>query len=69
MVLVVRRVVAVFADLAPDNVHLSLANVDGQEDSFGILVAARLSRCIDEARSKVQFCTAEDGLPEKVGTY
>ncbi|NBC44296.1 imm11 family protein [Corallococcus exiguus] len=64
-----RRVAAIFADLAPNDVQLILANVEGEKDPFRILVATRLIRCIDEPRSRVQFWTAEDGLPEKVGKY
>ncbi|RKG89644.1 hypothetical protein D7W82_06425 [Corallococcus sp. CA049B] len=70
MVPVVRqRVAAIFANLAPNDVQLIHANVEEEEDPFRILVATRLIRCIDEPRSKVQFWTAEDGLPEKVGKY
>ncbi|XXF76526.1 hypothetical protein P2318_26225 [Myxococcaceae bacterium GXIMD 01537] len=63
------RVADVFAALAPDDVQLIPVDVEGHPDQFLILVATRLIRCIDEARSSIQLWTDEDGLPDMVGKY
>jgi hypothetical protein len=63
------RVASLFSELAPDDVQLIPVDIDGQPDQYLILVATHLIRCIDEKASKVQFWTAEDGVPHKVGKY
>ncbi|MCP3143872.1 imm11 family protein [Pyxidicoccus xibeiensis] len=63
------RVASIFAELALDDVQLIPVDVQGQPDPYFILVATRLIKCIDEQASKVQFWTAEDGLPHKTGKY
>ena len=63
------RVATIFAELAPDDVHLIPADIEGQPDQYLVLVATKRIRCIDEERSQVQFWTADDGVPEKVGKY
>ncbi|RKH12925.1 hypothetical protein D7V97_07015 [Corallococcus sp. CA053C] len=63
------RVAKLFAELAPEDVQLIPADIEGQPDQFLVLVATKRIRCIDEQRSQVQFWTADDGVPEKVGKY
>ncbi|MBN9685964.1 MULTISPECIES: hypothetical protein [unclassified Corallococcus] len=64
------KVASVFADLAPDDVQLLPVEVEGQSEQFFILVATKLSHCIDEkATEEFQKWTPEDGRPEKVGKY
>jgi hypothetical protein len=63
------RVATVFSELAPRDVQLIPADIEGQPDQYLVLVATRLIRCIDERASKVQVWTAEDGVPDKVGKY
>lgn len=63
------RVASVFTELAPGDVQLIPARVEGQPDQYLILVATRRIRCIDEKVSKVQLWTPEDGAPHKVGKY
>ncbi|ABF87170.1 hypothetical protein MXAN_7452 [Myxococcus xanthus DK 1622] len=62
-------VASLFAQLAPDDVQLIPVDVPGQPDSYLILVATKLIRCIDDEASQVQFWKPEDDLPEKVGQY
>ncbi|MDC0713244.1 hypothetical protein POL68_32580 [Stigmatella sp. ncwal1] len=63
------KVASMFSELAPGDVQLIPADIEGQPDQYLVLVATRLIRCIDEKASKVQFWRPEDGLPEKVGQY
>jgi hypothetical protein len=64
------RVASVFAELAPADVQLLPAEVQGQPDQFCLLVATRLIQCIDdEASEEVRRWKPEDGRPEKVGQY
>jgi uncharacterized protein DUF1629 len=63
------KVAAVLKELAPNDVQLIPADIEGQPDQYLILVATRLIQCIDEKASKVQFWRPEDGLPDMVGKY
>ncbi|HEX8438777.1 imm11 family protein [Archangium sp.] len=63
------KVASVFTEQAPDDVQLIPVDIEGQLDSYFILVATRLVRCIDEQVSRIQLWTEEDGVPEKVGQY
>ncbi len=63
------KIASVLSELAPGDVQLIPADIEGQPDQYLVLVATRLIRCIDEKASKVQFWTPEDGAPDKVGTY
>jgi hypothetical protein len=63
------KVASMLAERAPGDVQLIPADIEGQPDQYLVLVATRLIRCIDEKASKVQFWTAEDGVPDKVGKY
>jgi hypothetical protein len=63
------QVASMLKELASRDVQLIPADIEGQPGQYFVLVATRLIRCIDEQASKVQFWTAEDGVPDKVGTY
>jgi hypothetical protein len=63
------KVASMLSELAPGDVQLIPADIEGQPDQYLVLVATRLIRCIDEKASKVQFWTSEDGVPDKVGKY
>ncbi|RKH64523.1 imm11 family protein [Corallococcus aberystwythensis] len=63
------QVASVFVELAPDDVQFVPVRIKAMPDQYVILVATKRILCIDEPRSQVQFWTAEDGLPEKVGKY
>jgi len=63
------KAASAFTELAPADVQIIPADVEGQPDQYLILVATRLIRCIDESASKVQFWKPEDGLPDMVGKY
>ncbi|MBU8895586.1 hypothetical protein KRR26_08210 [Corallococcus sp. M34] len=64
------RVAELFRALAPADVQLLPTRVEGRRDTYFILVATRLIRCIDEAAcEEARRYTPEDGLPEKVGQY
>jgi len=63
------KIAPVLSELAPGDVQLIPADIEGQPDQYLVMVATRLIRCIDEKASKVQFWTPEDGVPEKVGKY
>ncbi|RKH98667.1 imm11 family protein [Corallococcus sp. AB038B] len=64
------RAAEVFRALAPNDVQLFPVQVEGQNEPYFLLVAARTVRCIDEvATEEVQFWRPEDGQPEKVGEY
>jgi len=63
------RMAAALLELAPTDVQLIPAEIEGHPDQYFILVATRLIRCIDEKASRVQFWAPEDGAPHKVGKY
>jgi hypothetical protein len=63
------RVASLFAELAPEDVHLLPVDVEGHPDQYLILVATRLIRCIDEQASRIELWTHEDGVPHLVGQY
>lgn len=64
------RAASLFTELAPGDVQFLPVNVPREPESFGILVATRLLRCIDDQRStEVLYWRPEDGQPDKVGEY
>ncbi|MCE9668712.1 hypothetical protein LY474_12885 [Myxococcus stipitatus] len=63
------KVATLFTELAPGDVQLIPADIEGYPDQYLVLVATRLIRCIDEKASRIQLWTHEDGVPEKVGQY
>jgi hypothetical protein len=63
------KAASMLAERAPGDVQIIPADIEDQPDQYLVLVATRLIRCIDEKASKVQFWTAEDGVPDKVGKY
>ncbi|XXF78674.1 hypothetical protein P2318_02645 [Myxococcaceae bacterium GXIMD 01537] len=64
------RVAAVFSELAPEETQTLPVEVEGHSESFFILVATQLIRCIDERESRhVRKWAPEDERPEKVGKY
>jgi hypothetical protein len=64
------RIASLFAQLAPDDVQALPVSIQGQPDSFCILVATKLIRCIDEGASRhIEIWKPEDGRPEKTGQY
>ncbi len=64
------RAAALFSELAPGDVQLLPVDVVGAPERFGILVATRLIRCIDNQRStEVRSWKPEDEQPDKVGEY
>jgi hypothetical protein len=63
------KVASMLSELAPGDVQLIPADIEGQPDQYLILVATRLIRCIDEKASRILLWTAEDGAPHKVGKY
>jgi hypothetical protein len=63
------KVASMLSELAPDDVQLIPADIEGQPDQYHVLVATRLIRCIDEEASRILLWTHEDGVPRKVGTY
>jgi hypothetical protein len=64
------RVASLLAKLAPNDVELVPARINGQPDQFCILNATRLIRCIDDKTSEeVRYWKPEDGRPEKTGQY
>jgi len=63
------KVAIMLSELAPGDVQLIPADIEGQPDEYLVLVATRLIRCIDEAVSEVSFWKPEHGVPEKVGQY
>lgn len=63
-------VASVFAELAPNDVQLFPVEVEGQPETYFLLNATRLVKCIDDkACAYVDYWQPEDGRPEKVGTY
>lgn len=63
------RLAEVFAERAPQDVQLLPVDVEGQSDSYFILVVTRRVRCIDEEASRVRRWKPEDGVAWKVGQY
>jgi hypothetical protein len=64
------RVASVLSELAPEEVQTVPVAIEGQPDSFFILVSTQLIQCIDEQASRhIRKWTPEDGRPEKVGKY
>jgi len=63
------KVATLLAELAPGDIQLIPADIEGQPDQYLVLVATRLVRCIDEQASRIRLWTAEDGVPSKLGTY
>lgn len=63
------KLASMFTELAPHDVQLIPADIEGQPDQYLILVATRLLRCIDEKASRIRLWTPEDGVPHKVGQY
>ncbi|MCP3136720.1 imm11 family protein [Pyxidicoccus xibeiensis] len=64
------RVATRLAELAPSDVQFVDATVQGQTESFCILVATQLVKCIDDkASAEVEYWREADGRPEKVGRY
>jgi len=57
------------AELAPEDVQLIPADIEGQPDQYLVMVVTRLIRCIDEQASRIRLWTVEDGVPKKVGQY
>jgi hypothetical protein len=63
------KVASMLSELAPDDVQLIPADIEGQPEQYLVLVATRLIRCIDEKASRILLWTHEDGVPHKVGQY
>lgn len=64
------RVVDLFEHQRIRDVQFIPAEVEGHPGPYFILNALRTIRCIDDTRSRdVQYFTAEDGQPERVGQY
>jgi hypothetical protein len=63
------KVASMLSELAPGEVQLIPAGIEGQPDQYLVMVATRIIHCIDEAASAVSFWKPEHGVPEKVGQY
>jgi hypothetical protein len=63
------KVASMLSELAPGDVQLVPADIEGQPDQYLVFVATRLIRCIDEQASRILLWTVEDGVPKKVGKY
>jgi hypothetical protein len=63
------RVAEVFTRLAPRDVQLLPVEIEDRPEPYFILVVTRRIQCIDEAASKIERWTVEDGRPEMVGKY
>jgi hypothetical protein len=63
------KIASMLSELAPNDVQLIPADIEGQPDQYLVMVATRLIRCIDEKASRILLWTAEDGVPKKVGKY
>jgi hypothetical protein len=64
-----RKVATVLAQVAPGDIQLIPADIEGLPDQHFVVVATRLIRCIDEKASRIRLWTVEDGVPNKVGQY
>ncbi|MDY7233255.1 imm11 family protein [Hyalangium rubrum] len=63
------KVASMLSELAPNDVQLIPADIEGQPDQYVVLVATRLIRCIDEQASRILLWTHKDGEPDRVGQY
>ncbi len=63
-------IASVFRAMAPNDVQLFEATVDGQAESYYVLNVARQIRCIDDAASEeVQRYTGEGAQAHRAGEY
>ncbi|MCP3099864.1 hypothetical protein LZ198_13395 [Myxococcus sp. K15C18031901] len=63
------RAASVFREMAPDDVQLFEASVEGDPRPYFLLNVARTIRCIDDATSEeVEYRTAEE-FTERIGEY
>jgi len=69
MPVVSRALGATIERLAPGAVERIPAQVAGTNGEFEILNVTRAVRCLDENKSSIQYWTAQDGRPDKVGQY
>ena len=51
------KVAAMLAELAPGDMQLIPADIEGQPDQYLVIVATRLIRCIDEKASRIRLWT------------
>ena len=64
------RVAAVLAELAPSDVELIPANVEGTREPYFLLNITRVVKCIDDETSdEVRYVTPAHGLPDQIGEY
>ena len=63
------KVASLLSELAPNDVQLIPADIEGYPEQYLVLVATRLIRCIDDKASRILRWTPEDGVPHKVGAY
>jgi len=63
------KIASMLSELAPNDVQLIPADIEGQPDQYLVMVATRLIRGIDEKASRILLWTVEDGVPQKVGKY
>lgn len=63
------KIASMLSELAPNDIQLIPADIEGQPDQYLVLVVTRLIRCIDEKASRILLWTVEDGVPKKVGQY
>ncbi|HEX8699339.1 MAG TPA: DUF1629 domain-containing protein [Myxococcaceae bacterium] len=64
------RVASILTALAPGDVQLLEVDIDSQSEQYFLLNVTRVVKCIDDrASAEVQYWTAEDGEPERVGEY
>lgn len=69
MPVVTRALGAAIDKFAPGVAQRIPVRVAGSVGEFDILNVTRVVRCLDEKRSSIQYWTAQDGRPEKVGQY
>lgn len=69
--LVCNRVVSIFERLeVGEQVQFIKARVEGQEESYFVLNALKVIKCIDDARcEEVRFWGPEHGAPDRIGDY
>ncbi|ATB28594.1 imm11 family protein [Melittangium boletus] len=64
------RVAAVLAELAPGDVELFPAEVEGESEPYFLLNITRVVKCIDDETSdEVRYVKPEHNQPEKLGQY
>lgn len=64
------RVASVLREMAPNDVQLFEAEVEGQTEPYYVFNAARRIRCIDDAAcAEVQLYTAEGAQAHRAGEY